>query len=312
MTELLGTLPRSEFGRGSTADEVTAGVDLSGKTILLTGCTSGIGLETMRTLAKRGGHVIGVGRTQEKADKAWQSVSESGVKGNVTPLGCELEDFAAVAELADKVRAMNTPIDILICNAGIIGRSKLQAIRGIEKQFAVNHLSHFILINRLLGQVKAASQGRVVIVASDAHETTLPGGIAFDNLSGATGYGALKFYGQSKLANLLTARELARRLENSGTTANALHPGFVYTNIFHNLPAFLSGPLKVLARPFMKSPAAGAATTCYVAASPALAGVSGQYFSDCNPAVPSAYGRDDALALRLWEVSEELVQDYLR
>ncbi|MEQ9568452.1 MAG: SDR family NAD(P)-dependent oxidoreductase, partial [Pseudomonadales bacterium] len=160
------------------------------------------------------------------------------------------EDFDAVVDLADNVRAMNTPFDILICNAGILGRSKLESIKGIEKQFAVNHLSHFILVNRLLDQVKAASKGRVVIVASDAHVTTLPGGIAFDNLSGERGYSALKFYGQSKLANLLTARELGRRLSGSETTANALHPGFVNTNIFHNLPAFLNAPLKVLARPF--------------------------------------------------------------
>ncbi len=311
MVDQSGELPRSEFGRRSTADEVTTGVDLSGKTILLTGCTSGIGLETMRVLARCGGHVIGVGRTQSKADIAWQSVSELGVKNNVTPIGCELEDFAAVVELADKVRAMNTPIDILICNAGIIGRSKLETVKGIEKQFAVNHLSHFILINRLLDKVKAAPKGRIVIVASDAHETTPPGGIAFDNLSGERAYSALKFYGQSKLANLLTARELARRLDGSGTTANALHPGFVFTNIFHNLPAFLSAPLMLLARPFMKSPAAGAATTCYVATSPALVEVSGHYFSDCNPAVPSMHGRDDALAQRLWETSEDMVQDYL-
>ncbi len=311
MTELSGNVPHSAFGRKSSAEEVTPGVDLSGKTILLTGCTSGIGLETMRVLAARGGHVIGVGRTQSKADQAWRSISEAGVKGNVTPLGCELEDFDAVVELADKVRAMNTPIDILICNAGIIGRSKLETIKGIEKQFVVNHLSHFILINKLLDQVRAAPRGRIVIVASDAHETTLPGGIAFDNLSGAAGYSALKFYGQSKLANLLTAQELARRLAESETTVNALHPGFVYTNIFHNLPAFLSAPLTVLARPFMKSPAAGAATSCYVATSPALEGVSGQYFSDCNPAVPSANGRDAALAKRLWDTSEDLVRDYL-
>lgn len=311
MTEQSSAFPRSDFGWRSTAEEVTAGVDLSGKTILITGCTSGIGFEAMKALARCGGHVIGVGRTQSKADDACRTVSEAGFKGRVTPLGCELESFSAVAELADKVRAMNTPIDILICNAGIIGRSKLEIVGGVEKQFAVNHLSHFILINRLLDQVKAAPQGRVAIVSSDAHNSTLPGGIDFDNLTAEKGYGALKFYGQSKLANLLTARELARRLEGTQTTANALHPGFVATNIFHNLPAFLSGPLKVVARPFMKSPAAGAATTCYVASSPALASVNGQYFSDSNPAATSAHGRDDALAKKLWDVSETLTREFL-
>jgi len=311
MTEQTSALHQGAFGRRSTANDVTAGIDLAGKNILITGCTSGIGFEAMKTLAGRGGHVIGVGRSQEKAEAACRSISEAGVNGTMTAMGCELENFAAVVELTDKVRAMKTPIDILICNAGIIGRSNLERVGEIEKQFAVNHLSHFILINRLLDQVKAAPQGRVVIVASEAHRSTPPGGIAFDNLTGENGYSALSFYGQSKLANLLTARELARRLEGTQSTANALHPGVVATNIFHNLPTFLSAPLKLLGRTFMKSSAAGAATTCYVATHPALEKASGVYFSDCNPIAPSAHGADDSLAKKLWDVSEGLTQDYL-
>ncbi len=312
MTDQPGALPRSEFGRKSTADQVTAGMDLSGKTMLITGCTSGIGYEAMKTLAKRGAHVLGVGRTQAKAEQAWRSVSESGIKGNVTPLGCEQEDFASVAALADTVRSINMPIDALILNAGIIGRQKCETVKGLEKQFVVNHLSHFILINRLMEQVKAAPQGRFVIVASESHHSPNKGGIDFDDLSGAKGYSALKFYGQSKLANVLTSRELAKKLAGTNTTVNALHPGFVYTNIFHNLPGFLSAPLTVLAKPFMKTSAQGAATTCYVATSPALTKVSGAYFDNCNPAEMSSFATNDALAERLWKVSEELTQDYLK
>lgn len=311
MTEHMGAPNQKEFGSRSTADDVTAGIDLSGKTLLLTGCTSGIGFEAMKSLAGRGAHVIAVGRTQEKTEDACRSVSETGVAGTLTAMGCELESFAAVAKLADQVRALNTPIDILICNAGILGRSSLERIGDIEKQFAVNHLSHFILINRLLDQVKQATQGRIVIVASEAHRTTLTGGIAFDNLTGEAGYSALKFYGQSKLANLLTARELARRLEGTNITANALHPGVVATNIFKTLPSFLSVPLSVAGRLFMKSSAAGAATTCYLATNPALEKVSGVYFSDCNPKLPSEHGQDDSLARKLWDVSEGLTREYL-
>ena len=230
MTDYAEALRQKDFGRQSTADEVTAGIDLSGKNILITGCTSGIGLEAMKALTARGGHVIGVGRTQEKAESACRSIFETG--GKVTAMGCELESFTSVVELADKVRAMNTPIDVLICNAGIIGRPNLERVGEIEKQFAVNHLSHFILINRLLNRVKEAPQGRVVVVSSEAHRSTPQGGIAFDNLTGENGYSALSFYGQSKLANLLMARELARRLEGTQSTANALHPGVVATNIF--------------------------------------------------------------------------------
>ncbi|MEQ9449039.1 MAG: SDR family NAD(P)-dependent oxidoreductase, partial [Rhodospirillaceae bacterium] len=212
MNESPGAIPQSTFGKKSTADDVTADIDLSGKTALVTGCTSGIGLETMRTLARRGAHVIGTGRTQEKAERARQAVSEADIKGTITSLGCEMEDFGAVAALADTVRATGAPIDILVCNAGIVGGSQLEQVKGIEKQFAVNHLAHFILINRLLAQVKAAEQGRIVIVASGSHHSPVPGGIAFDNLTGEKGYNALKVYGQSKLANVLTARELAKKM----------------------------------------------------------------------------------------------------
>jgi NAD(P)-dependent dehydrogenase (short-subunit alcohol dehydrogenase family) len=303
-------VPPNHFGKKSTAMQVTEGIDLSGKTVLLTGCTSGIGLETMKALAFHGAHVLAVGRTQAKAAAAWGSVRTSIMKGVVTPLGCEHEDLASVVALADTVNAMNTPIDILICNAGIVGAPKLEQINGIEKQFVVNHLSHFVLINRLLDAVKKAPQGRVVIVSSEAHRT--PGvTIEFDNLSGERKFSALRTYGQSKLANLLTARELAKRTDGTSVTVNALHPGVVYTNIFKNLPPLLNKPLYAIGKLFMKSPEAGAATTCYVATSPDLAKVRGVYFDNCKPKEPTPDGQSDALAAKLWAVSEDLTRAYL-
>lgn len=304
-------VPKTTFGKRSTALDVTEGLNLTGKTVLLTGCTSGIGLETMRVLALRGAHVLAAGRTQAKAAAAWESVRTPDMKGRVTPLACEHEDLASVVALADTVNAMKTPLDILICNAGIVGSSKLQQINGVEKQFAVNHLSHFVLVNRLLDAVKAASQGRVVIVSSEAHRT--PGvTIEFDNLSGERKYGGLKFYGQSKLANLLMSNELARRLAGTNATSNALHPGVVRTAIFRNFPAFLLVPLNAIGALFMKGPEAGAATTCYVATSPDLAKVSGLYFNDCKPDTPTATGQNDAIAAKLWTVSEDMTRAYLR
>jgi WW domain-containing oxidoreductase len=264
----------------------------------------------------RGAHVLGVGRTQAKAAAAWAevraSVPPAQMRGSITPLACEHGDLDSVAALADTVAAMKLPLDMLICNAGIVGAMKLEQINGIEKQFAVNHLSHFVLVNRLLDAVKAAPQGRVVVVASEAHRGAPPAGIAFDNLSGAQGYSALKAYGQSKLANLLMSRELARRLAGTRVTCNSLHPGVVYTNIFKNLPTIVSKPLYAVGRLFMKSPEAGAATTCYVATAPGLAQVSGLYFDDCKPREPTANGQSDALAAKLWTVSEELTRSYLR
>ncbi len=303
-------VPRGTFGRRSTAEQVTAGIDLSGKVALVTGCSSGIGFETMRVLALRGAHVLAVARTQTKAAAAWAKARSPEIKGTITPLGCEHEDFAAVAGCADVVKAMNLPLDIVICNAGIFG-GEYKLINGVERQFAVNHLSHFILVNRLLGQVKAAPQGRVVIVSSDAHRSAPKGGIEFDNLSGARGYSAMKAYAHSKLANQLFSRELARRLSGTKATVNALHPGFVSTNIFHTLPGWMRALFPILARPFAKSLGAGAATQCYVATSAALATVNGAYFKDCNPIAPTPVAENDALAAKLWTVSEELTRAYL-
>jgi WW domain-containing oxidoreductase len=302
----LSPIPRSPFTRRSTAEEVTADVDLRGKTILITGCNSGLGFETMRVLAKRGAHVIGAARTRGKAEDA---AAEVGLE--ITPVTCELSDLASVVACSEEVEALNRPIDVLICNAGIMGPPALQQKYGLELQFVTNHLGHFVLVNRLLERLKQAPAGRVVMVSSLGHLTSVPGGINFDNLSGERGYVPFTFYGQSKLANLLMSNELARRLEGSMTTSNAIHPGIIMTPLMRNLGDFRNSLTKLVSWPFSRNVQQGAATQCYVATSPALEGVSGQYFSDCNPATKSFHGRNPELARRLWDVSEELAADYL-
>ena len=177
-------VPLSSFGYRSTAEEVTAGIDLSGKTALVTGCNSGIGYETMRVLALRGAHVYGTGRTLEKAQLACSSVA-----GITTPLAVELTDLDSVVSAASRVKADGTPLDIIICNAGIMELPELEQVNGIEKQFFVNHLGHFVLVNQLLEQLIAAPQGRVVTVSSGrATAAVPPGGIQIDNLSGEQDY----------------------------------------------------------------------------------------------------------------------------
>lgn len=299
-------IPRSPFTRKSTAEEVTADVDLRGKTILITGCNSGLGFETMRVLAKRGAHVIGAARTREKAEDA---AAEVGLE--ITPVTCELSDLDSVVACAEEVEALSRPIDVLICNAGIMGPPVLQQKYGLELQFVTNHLGHFVLVNRLLERLKQAPAGRVVMVSSLGHLTSVPGGINFDNLSGERGYVPFTFYGQSKLANLLMSNELARRLEGSKATSNAIHPGIIMTPLMRNLGDFRNSLTKLASWPFSRNVQQGAATQCYVATSPGLEGVSGQYFSDCNPATKSFHGRNSELARRLWTVSEELAADYL-
>ena len=297
--------PLSPFDEDSTAEEVTDGLDLTGKTALVTGVNTGIGYETMRVLALRGAHVLGTARTAEKGQIACASVV-----GRATPLVLELSDFDSVAACADAAQAQAGSIDILVCNAGVL-LNEPQQVRGLEMHFVVNHLGHFILVNRLLEAVRAAPEGRVVVVSSRAHQSAPADGIQFDNLAGEGDFDRQAFYGHSKLANGLFSHELARRLEGSNATSNSLHPGVVVTNIARNLPAWQEAIFRFAGSVFMKSVEEGAATSCYVATSPDLAGVSGCYFSDCNPVTPSANMRDDAMAERLWSVSEELTRPYL-
>ncbi len=289
-------VPRSSFDASSTAEEVTAGIDLMGKTALVTGCNSGIGYETMRVLALRGAHVLGTARSIEKGEEACASV-----EGRCSPLVLELTDFDSVVACANQVQAMDVPLDILVCNAGVLFRD-LQQVRGLEMHFVVNHLGHFLLTRHLLDSVIAAPQGRVVVVSSVAHRNPGAGGIQFDDLSGR-GW-ASSAYGHSKLANGLFSLELARRLEDTRATSNSLHPGVVDTNIFRNLESRFSGRR-------LKTAEEGAATSCYLATNPSLVDVSGYYLADCNPAEPTALMQDSEMARRLWAVSEELVEDYL-
>jgi NAD(P)-dependent dehydrogenase (short-subunit alcohol dehydrogenase family) len=301
-------VPLSPFGAESTAEEVTAGVDLTGRTALVTGATSGLGLETLRVLSMRGAHVIVTGRTLDKAREACATVA-----GRTTPIALELERWDSVAAAAEQVRALGTPIDMLICNAGIMALPQLEQVYGLEKQFVVNHLGHFILVHRLLDQVRAAPQGRIVAVSSLGYRWAPAAGIEFDNLSGERGYEPNKMYGQSKLANALMTLELSQRFAGTTTTANAVHPGVINTNLGRHFETWKRVAASLIGWTFMKSVEEGAATTCYVATAPALAQTSGYYFEDCNPVVPVAgkHMDDRALAAQLWARSEELTREYL-
>ena len=275
----------SGFGYGSTAEDVLAGVALDGRTYLLTGCNSGLGFETLRVLTLRGAHVVAAARTLEKARAACTAV-----KGRTTPVACELAEPASV-------RA-----------TGIMALPKLNEAYGYELQFFTNHVGHFMLVTGLIEAL--AADARVTMLSSSAHKFAPKGGIEFDNLSGAKGYSAWRAYGQSKMANLLFAKELARRFRGTARTANALHPGVIFDT---NLQRAMTVPrvvLDVVAGVsnllVLKSIPQGAATQCYVATNPALTAVSGQYFADCNIARPRADAEDASLAKRLWDASEQI------
>lgn len=299
---------KSGFNSRSTAVQVTDGIDLTGKTALITGVNSGLGFESMRVLASRGARVIGAARTIDKASDACAQVN-----GDTTPVACELSDFDSVVSCAESVQALDQPVDILMCNAGIMALPELEQCYGYEMQFVTNHLGHFLLIQHLLEQVKAAAAGRIVLLSSAAHMMAPKGGINFDNLTGENGYRGWPFYGQSKLANLLTALELTQRLEGTNTTANAVHPGVINTNLGRHMDdggirAKLTNGVVGL---FGKDIPQGAATQCYVATAPDLDGISGRYFANCNLARSTRPGRDKELAARLWQESEEILANYL-
>jgi len=300
-------VPVGPFGRDSTAEEVTAGMDLSGQTALVTGSNSGIGYETARVLALRGAHVICAARTAEKARTTCDSIA-----GRTTPSVFDLAEWPSIVAAAAEIRALDTPIDMLICNAGIMELPELQQVYGIERQFVVNHLGHFILVNQLLEQVNAAPQGRVVHVSSGQATRNAPEeGIQFGNLGGEKGYDPAQAYGQSKLANALFSLELAQRLDGKATTSNALRPGVIPTNLGRHMPAWKPLVLKTIGKIFTKTIPQGAATQVYVATAPTLAQTSGYFFEHCNPIHAGGHTEDRAMAARLWQVSVELTSDYL-
>ena len=295
----------SRFDANSTAEEVTLGLDLTGKTALVTGINSGIGYETMRVLALRGAHVLGTARTYEKGRIACDSVV-----GETTPLVLELSDFNSIVTCSDQIQAMGMEIDILICNAGAIF-ADLWQVNGVEAHFAINHLGHFVLVNRLLNRVIAAPQGRIVIVGSQAHQSAPEAGIQFSDLSGASWFGRQVAYGHSKLANGLHSLELSRRLKDTHTTSNVVHPGIVRTNIARDLPGWQQAAFQIFGYLFLKSLEEGAATTCYVATNPDVEKISGCYFADSNPVTPHENMQDVPMGVKLWEVSERLTEGYL-
>lgn len=290
-----GAAPGSHPRAGATADEVMQGVDLAGRTIVVTGCNSGIGLETMRVLAANGAHVIGTARDEARGRAACGSV-----RGRATPVVLELTEPESIVACARQVATLAPRIDALVCNAGIVLDTHEQ-LGALEKQFAVNHLGHFLLVNRLLAPVLAA-RGRVVVVGSGNHRDAPDGGIQFDDLSGAGWY--RRGYSHSKLANGLFSFELARRLAGTGATSNCVTPGHTRTNILRSTGLGYADNAR--------TPAQGAATPCYAAAHPAMAGINGAYLSDFREAPQGAAQTDRAMAARLWRVSEALVQPSLQ
>jgi NAD(P)-dependent dehydrogenase (short-subunit alcohol dehydrogenase family) len=273
------------------------------KTCVVTGATSGIGLATAAALAERGARVVLIGRSAERAAAAREAIARRAPGASVEVELGDLASLAAIRDLAPRLLARCPRLDVLVNNAGVLQLRRTTTVDGFETTFAVNHLAYFLLTNLLLDRLRETGGARIVSVASEAHR--LGGPLDFDDLQSERRFRAFGVYGRSKLANLLWTRELARRLEGSGVTANCCHPGGVATRLGQGGAAWARA-LGRVAGLFLLTPEQGARTSVYLATRPEIAGVSGRYFRKEREITPARYALDPAAAKRLWEVSAAL------
>ncbi len=279
---------------------------LDGKTVLVTGATSGMGLEVSVALARIGARVVLVGRNAKKTEDAAADVKKRGGSEAIETLLGDFASQASVRQLAADYRARHGRLDVLLNNAGAAYAKRTLTADGVEATFAVNHLGAFLLTNLLLDLLEKSAPARIVNVASVEHyDATMD----FNDLGFERGYSVVKAYRRSKLANVLFTRALAKKLEAKRVTVNAVHPGAVATSIWSGAPGWMK-PLVAIAKRFMLSPAQGAERIAYLAASPAVEAKTGLYFEKNRSKTPSWLAQDDAVAAQLWSESVRLVKLY--
>ena len=278
---------------------------MHGKTVVISGATSGIGEVAAIELARQGARIVFIARNRARAE---QTLARLPPVSAGRPHAYHLADLAELAEMkrvAAELAAAEPRVDVLLNNAGALFSSRRDTRDGLEMTFAVNHLAYFVITQGLLARLEAAAAARIVSTASRAH---VGARLDFEDLQMRHGYRSFRAYGRSKLMNILFTRELARRLAAAGSqvTANCLHPGFVATRFGEADSGRLSAVLLGLAKRFALRPQQGARTLIYLASSPEVEGVSGRYFYECRQVKPSAAAQSDADALRLWEISTQL------
>ncbi len=284
-----------------TADATSA---LHGKTCVMTGATSGIGLAAAVELAARGARLVLVARNPARADETIRAVHARTPNAPIEIVRGDLARLADVRSAADAILARCGEIHLLWNNAGIVKLRRELTADGFEAMFGVNHLAYFVMTGRLLDRLRATPGARIVSTASEAHR--FGGALDFDDLQSERSFGTFKTYGRSKLCNILWTRELARRLDGSGVTANCFHPGAVATRLGQTDATWTRLVGRVVGL-FMLTPEQGASTGVFLATAPEVAHVSGRYFAKSRERKPAAYAQDDAAARRLWDASEKLV-----
>jgi len=307
-----------QFDASSTAEEVVGGIDLGGKTIVVTGSSAGLGRETARVLAKAGASIVMAARDLEKNQRACAAIRAEFPRARLQTVSFDLADLGSVRRAADQILSAHGKIDVLINNAGFVGGPLSYTAEGCELHFGANHIGPFLFTNLLMQAVKAAAPARVVVLSSNGHRMS---GVDFDDLRyEKRPYNHWSAYSQSKRANVLFAVGLTRRVAKYGITANAVHPGVIRTEVFRDVTADEEKMVTDYGESHgspVKSIPQGAATQVWAAVAPELAQVSGRYLEDCRVAeldpdpssgrgaMPDAFDPD--IAERLWTVSEEIV-----
>jgi NAD(P)-dependent dehydrogenase (short-subunit alcohol dehydrogenase family) len=276
---------------------------MKGKVVVITGATSGIGEIAAQRLAGMGARIVLVARDATRGQKTLTRLPGLGSGMAHSIYYGDLSRISECKRVAAAIAAAEPRIDVLINNAGALFGTRQLTSDNLEQTFATNHMAYFALTLGLKASLLAAAPARVVSTASDAHKGYT---LDFDDLQASKGYSAIRAYGRSKLCNILFTRELARRWSGTGVTANCLHPGFVATRFGDASGGFLSSVVRIGKALFAITPEKGAETIVYLASSPDVAAISGEYFYKCHPATPTAGGRDDAAANRLWNESAKL------
>ena len=272
---------------------------MNGKIIVITGATSGIGQVAAERLAEQGARIVQIARSQERGQSALARLRSIRDAGHTVHYA-DLSRISEMKRIAAEVASAEPRIDVLINNAGAMFNTRQVTGDGIELTFATNHAAYFVVTLGLLDSLRAVPDSRIVSTASDAHRGAK---LDFNDLQNERGYSGFGVYKKSKLANILFTRELAKRLK--GTTANSLHPGFVSTR-FGNESGGLGQLVMRIAKLVAITPEKGAETIVYLASSPEVAGVTGEYFYKCKRSTPTKEAQDDASAERLWDETERL------
>lgn len=276
---------------------------LLGKVAIVTGANSGMGMATARALLDEGATVIMLCRSEKRGLEAYHKLLEDGNSRTYLIL-CDLGDYDSIRSFSKQVHERFEKIDILVNNAGFISLDRQETKEGLERQFGVNHIGHFLLTTQLLDMMDKGA--RIVNVASGAHKT---GKIHFEDINLNKGFNVIKAYSQSKLANVLFTRELARRVETKGITVNCCHPGAVATSIGIDRESGFGKTITGMLKPFFITPEEGARTAIFLATDESVKDVTGEYFYKCKIARSSKRSQDIELAKRLYELSEKLVKD---